>query len=141
MLTTISPFSSLPAGRGGRSGACLTLSLEQRNSTSATYTTSEALCIWQTWFNELINTNIHYSRAWNNSQPLAIFQPIFTIWPSKSNLLGQIYCTIPMGKPLIVYRNVPAIKEWPTNFKLLFWALYRWLYNVDIQCFSIATSS
>ena len=28
-----------------------------------------------------------------------------------------------MGKPLIVYSNVPAFKEWPTNFKLLFQAL------------------
>ena len=28
-----------------------------------------------------------------------------------------------MGKPLIVYSNVPAFKEWPTNFKLLFLAL------------------
>ena len=28
-----------------------------------------------------------------------------------------------MGKPLIVYCNVPAFKEWPTNFKLLFQAL------------------
>ena len=59
----------------------------------------------------------------HSSRPLAIFQSIFTIWPSKSNLLGQIYCTFPMGKPLIVYRNVPAFKEWPTNFKLLFQAL------------------
>ena len=51
--------------------------------------------------------------AWNSSQPLAIFWPIFPIWPSKSNLLGQIYCTFPMGKPLIVYSNVLAFKEWP----------------------------
>ena len=28
-----------------------------------------------------------------------------------------------MEKPLIVYSNVPASKEWPTNFKLLFQAL------------------
>ena len=28
-----------------------------------------------------------------------------------------------MGKPLIIYCNVPAFKEWPTNFKLLFQAL------------------
>ena len=28
-----------------------------------------------------------------------------------------------MGKPLIVYRNAPAFKEWPTNFKLLLQAL------------------
>ena len=28
-----------------------------------------------------------------------------------------------MGKPLIVYCNVPAFKKWPTNFKLLFQAL------------------
>ena len=46
---------------------------------------------------------IHSYRAWNSSRPLAIFRPIFSIWPSKSNLLGQIYCTFPMGKPLIVY--------------------------------------
>ena len=29
-----------------------------------------------------------------------------------------------MEKPLIVYSNVPAFKKWPTNFKLLFQALY-----------------
>ena len=41
--------------------------------------------------------NMYYStyvyvkiRAWNSSQPLAIFQPIFPIRLSKSNLLGQI---------------------------------------------------
>ena len=28
-----------------------------------------------------------------------------------------------MGKPLMVYRNVPVFKEWPTNFKLLFQTL------------------
>ena len=28
-----------------------------------------------------------------------------------------------MEKPLIVYSNVPAFKEWPTKFKLLFQAL------------------
>ena len=28
-----------------------------------------------------------------------------------------------MGKLLIVYRNVPAFKEWPINFKLLLQAL------------------
>ena len=32
-----------------------------------------------------------------------------------------------MGKPLIVYCNVPAFKEWPTNFKLLFQALCMYL--------------
>ena len=62
-------------------------------------------------------------RAWNSSRPLAIFRPIFPIWPSKSNLLGHIYCTFPMEKSLIVYRNVPAFKEWPTIFKFLFQAL------------------
>ena len=34
-----------------------------------------------------------------------------------------------MGKPLIVYSNVPAFKEWPTNFKLLFQALIVGLGN------------
>ena len=58
-------------------------------------------------------TNVYvYS---NNSQPLAIFLPLFTIWPSKSNLLGQIYCTFPMEKPLIIYSNIPAFKEWLTS--------------------------
>ena len=51
------------------------------------------------------------------------FPTNFIIWQSKSNLLGHIYCTFPMDKPLIVYSNVPAFKEWPTNFKLLFQAL------------------
>ena len=42
---------------------------------------------------------------------MAIFWPIFPIWPSKSDLLGQIYCTFPMGKLLIVYCNVPALRN------------------------------
>ena len=42
---------------------------------------------------------------------------------AKSDLLGQIYCTFPMGKPLTIYCNVSAFKEWLTNFKLLFQAL------------------
>ena len=28
-----------------------------------------------------------------------------------------------MGKPLIVYNNAPAFKEWLTNFKFIFNAL------------------
>ena len=47
---------------------------------------------------------ILFTRAWNNSRPLAIFWPISGIWLSKSNLLGQIYCTFSMEKPIIVYR-------------------------------------
>ena len=31
-----------------------------------------------------------------------------------------------MRKPLIIYCNVPTFKEWPTNFKLLFQALYMY---------------
>ena len=65
------------------------------------------------------------NRAWNSSQPLANFWPFFTIWLSKFNVLGQIYCTFLTGKPLIVYSNAPAFKEWPTNFKLLFQALHN----------------
>ena len=42
----------------------------------------------------------------------------FIIRLSKSNLPGQIYCTFPMGKLLIVYKNVLAFKEWLTNLKL-----------------------
>ena len=34
-----------------------------------------------------------------------------------------------MGKPLIVYWNVPAFKEWATNFKLLFQALETTVEN------------
>ena len=52
--------------------------------------------------------------------PFSIFQPIFTIWPSKFNLLSQIYCTFSMGKPLIVYSNVPAFKKWSTCYFKLF---------------------
>ena len=76
-------------------------------------------------FETISVTNIHTftARAWNSSQPLAIFRPIFPVWPSKSNLLGQFYCTFPIGKPLIVYCNVPAFQQWPTNLKLLFQAL------------------
>ena len=34
-----------------------------------------------------------------------------------------------MGKPLIIYCNVPAFKEWLTNFKLLFQALETTVEN------------
>ena len=73
------------------------------------------------------HTNTH--RAWNTSQPLAIFWPICSIWLNKSDLLGHIYCTFPKGKPLIIYCNVPAFKEQPTNFKLLFQALHTCKYT------------
>ena len=66
-----------------------------------------------------VHACVRVCRAWNNSRPLAIFRLIFTIRPSKSNLIGHIYCTLPMGKPLLVYTNVTAFKKWPTNFKLL----------------------
>ena len=65
---------------------------------------------------------IFTSRTWNSSRLLAIFWLICPIWPGKSNLLGQIYCTFPMGNQR-VHCNVPALKEWPTYFKLLFQAL------------------
>ena len=86
-----------------------------------------------TWLNDTFELKPHLiivimdikimGRAWNSSRPLAIFRTIFPIWPSKSNLVGHIYCIFPMEKPLIVFSNVPAFKEWPTNFKLLFQAL------------------
>ena len=44
--------------------------------------------------------------VWNNSQPSAIFRGT---WPSKFNLLGQIYYTFSMGNPIIVYKNVPTL--------------------------------
>ena len=44
--------------------------------------------------NTVMNTVIASLRAWNKS---AIFQPFSGIWPSKSNLLGQIYCRLSMG--------------------------------------------
>ena len=38
-----------------------------------------------------------------------------------------------MGKPLIVNRNVPAYKEWPTNFKLLFQTLSSHSYSYILK--------
>jgi len=35
---------------------------------------------------------------------------------TKSNLAGQIYCTFPMSKPIIVNNNVTTYKKWLTNF-------------------------
>ena len=51
-------------------------------------------------------------RVRNNSQPYCIghFQPILPFWPSKVSLLGQIYCTFPMEKPLVVCNNVPDLQ-------------------------------
>ena len=45
-----------------------------------------------------------YVAAWNSSQSLDTFWPIFRIWPS--NMLGQICRIFPMSKPFIVYNNV-----------------------------------
>ena len=59
----------------------------------------------------IVWTVLYIHRAWNTSCPLAIFRPILPIWPDKSNLLGQIYCTFPMEKPLIVHSNVPALRK------------------------------
>ena len=39
-------------------------------------------------------------------------------------MLGQIYCIFSIGKPLTVYGNTAAIKEWLANFRLLFQALH-----------------
>ena len=41
-----------------------------------------------------------------------------------------------MGKSLIVHCTVPAFKEWPTNFKLLFQALNTYTHN---SIFSISS--
>ena len=41
-----------------------------------------------------------------------------------------------MEKPLIVYSNVPAFKEWPTNFKLLFQALVQPTHSLAPRYFS-----
>ena len=59
---------------------------------------------------------IHIYRAWNSSRPLGIFQPISGFGWTKSDMLGQVCCTFPMGKPFIVYDNVPTFNEWPTGF-------------------------
>ena len=54
---------------------------------------SDRICLWYWSLNENV-----FNRAGICSWPLAIFRPIFPIWPSKSNLLDQIYCTFLIGK-------------------------------------------
>ena len=49
-------------------------------------------------------------RAQNNGLSQAIFRPTSTYDRANSNLVGQIYCTFTMGKPMIVCNNVPALK-------------------------------
>ena len=39
---------------------------------------------------------------------------------ANSNLVGQIYCTFPMGKPMILCNDVPSFNDWPANFQFLF---------------------
>ena len=39
-----------------------------------------------------------YTAELEISHPLATFRPILPFGPSKILLLGQIYCTFPMGK-------------------------------------------
>ena len=53
-------------------------------------------------------------------------------------MLGHVYCTFPMGKPLIIYCNALAFKEWPTNFKLLFQAL---LSMIEHACTASVTTT
>ena len=65
----------------------------------------------------------HKYRAWNSSRHWPFSDQFSLFGRANSNLLGQICCIFPMGKPLISYSHVPAFKEWPTNFKLLFQAL------------------
>ena len=60
------------------------------------------------------------SRAQNSGLSQVIFRPTLAYDRAKSNLVGQIYCTFPMGKPMIVYNNVTILNKWPTNFQPLF---------------------
>ena len=50
-------------------------------------------------------------RAQNNGPSQVIFQPTSAYDRANSNLVGQIYCTFPMGKPMIVYNNVPTLNK------------------------------
>ena len=50
-------------------------------------------------------------RAQNNGPSQVIFQPTLAYDRTNSNLVGQIYCTFPMGKPMIVYNNVPTLNK------------------------------
>ena len=50
-------------------------------------------------------------RAQNNDLSQVIFPPISAYDRAKSNLVGQIYCAFPMGKPMIVCNNVPILNE------------------------------
>ena len=40
-----------------------------------------------------------------------IFRPTLAYNRAKSNLVGQIYCTFPMRKPMIFYNNVPTLND------------------------------
>ena len=42
---------------------------------------------------------------------MVYFLPIPAYGRVQSNLVGQIYCTFPIGKPMIVYNNVPTVNE------------------------------
>ena len=50
-------------------------------------------------------------RAQNNGLSQVIFQPTLVYDQAKSNLVGQIYCTFPMGKSMIIYNNAPILNE------------------------------
>ena len=53
-------------------------------------------------------------RSFSNPRPTLVYDQ------ANSNLVGQSYCTFPMGKPMIVCNNVPTLNEWPSNFQPLF---------------------
>ena len=54
---------------------------------------------------------IYVVRAQNSGLSHVIFQPTSAYDQAKSNLVGQIYCTFPMGKPLIVNNEVPILNK------------------------------
>ena len=58
-------------------------------------------------------TDIMHCRFLNNSWP---FSNPFQDLAEQNQFAGQIYCTFPMGKPMIDYKNVPTTNEWLTNF-------------------------
>ena len=54
-------------------------------------------------------------RAQNNDMSQVIFLPTLAYDQANSNLVGQIYCTFPMGKPMILCNIDPTLnKDQPT---------------------------
>ena len=54
---------------------------------------------------------VDYTHSQNDDLPLVTFLLISVYGQAKTDLIGQIYCTFPLEKPMIVCNIIPTINE------------------------------